>query len=120
MPTIAEIINKWERESIPIEGDPRYVFEKQCIFKENPENPMECTITMVMRDKYTYWNGMPFGSSHVGVVLTEQQNGERVLKAIENEQFRLWLEQFTESSVNSRRSELGRLREAGQRIEFRP
>lgn len=120
METIANIINAWLAVQIPIEEGSLYFFEKTHEIVENPEIPMECKIIMKLHDRHTYKNGMPFESSHVGMFFTKAQNSEPTLRAIENRQFQLWLEQFTENHVKSRKAELQDLRNAGQNIEQRP
>ena len=120
MKTIAEIIEEWKAIRIPIEEDCEYAFEKDCDFEENPQKPTECKITMKLRDKYSHRNGVFCGWAGVDVFLTEHQNGDLTLRAIENQQFYQCLKKFTEEGVNFRRKELCELREAGESITFMP
>ena len=120
MKTIAEIIEEWKATQISIEEDCEYAFEKDCDFEENPKKPTECKITMKLCDKYTHKNGVFLGWTNVAVFLTEHQNGDLTLRAIENQQFYECLKEFTDDGVNFRRKELRELREAGECITFKP
>ena len=120
MKTIAEIIEDLKATRILIEENCEYVFEKDCDFEENPEKPTECKIIMKLRDKYTHKDGAFCGWADVAVFMTEHQNGDLTLRAIENQQFYECLKKFTEDAVNFRRKELRELREAGESITFMP
>lgn len=120
MKTIAEIIEEWKAIRIPIMEGCEYAFEKDCNFEESPKKPSECKITMTLRDKYTHRNGTFCGWAHVNVFLTEYQNGDLALRAIENQQFYECLKKFTEEGVNFRREELKGQLASGERISFKP
>ena len=118
MKTIAEIIEEWKAVRIPIVAECKYTYEKDCEFEENPKKPTECKITMTLRDNYTHRNGVFSGWAHVGIFLTEHQNGDLTLRAVENQQFSECLKKFTRDGVNFRRNELRECRDAGEKISF--
>ena len=114
MKSIADLLNQWKEENIELEVGCSFFFEKDWSFEERKDIPRECRIIVKIRDKFTYVDGVYSGKCFLHYFETTYQNiHEMTITAVENKQFELFLQKFTDESVSNRRKELQDLRMTG-------